>query len=289
MKKFLQHFLPSSSDTTHRKFEVLKSEIGKNKKWIRENELDSLYLMCKANEICSVHHDTFLPYKGIHKDREVVVVGSGPTLQYYSPVENAIHIGVNGSYHCDKFKLDYLFVQDFEGEGKEGVFYVEELKRLNCKKFVGQYIKDFTKKAMVAPEYIADYIGGKSYYVHDYYQGHFNYKHRIPLNLEFYPLVDNASTIFAALQFALYTHPKRIYIVGCDCSYANGQHFDNVISPQMNVNVVYKNWELMKEHILTYFSDIEIVSVNPVGLAGMFRDDYTQEYVRQYIHGDINR
>lgn len=244
------------------------------------SELNLLYLMCKANEIQAIHQDTFSEYRGIYRDQDVVVIGSGPTVKHYSPFEGAIHIGVNGAYHSDSFMLDYLFMQDFDGEGENGVFYIEEIKDLPCKKFVGQYIKNIANLRMISPQYIADHIGAKTYFVQDYYPGRIQY--RMPTNIEFYPVVDNASTIFAALQFALYTHPRRIYIVGCDCSYALGQHFDETQGPSMNFKLVLDNWKRMRDHIKVYFPDIEVISVNPIGLAGMFEDMYTQEYMDAY-------
>jgi len=277
LKKLLKRFFPPTSKTVNGQFDSIKREIRKVQKGRTINELDLSFLMCKANEIQAVHHDTFLPFKGIHRGQEIVIVGTGPTLQYYTPLEGAIYIGVNGAYHSERFTLDYLFVQDFDGEGKDGVFYIEELKELSCKKFVGQYIKRVANTKMIAPQYVADYIGAKTYFVQDYYPGRIEY--RIPMNIEFYPIVDNSSTIFAAIQFALYTHPKKIYIVGCDCSYLLGQHFDGTIGADMHFDIVFKNWKRMSEHISIFFPDIEVVSVNPVGLTGIFQDMYTPEYL----------
>lgn len=279
IKNFLKRFLPASSKTVNSRLDRIETKVNKVdriKGVGNVNQPDLFYLMCKANEIKEVHCDTFLPYKGIHQGQEIVIVGTGPTLQYYTPITDAVHIGVNGAYHSDSFRLDYLFVQDFEGEGKDGVFYIEELKQLSCKKFVGQYIKNVPVK-LIAPQYVANYIGAKNYYVHDYFPGHIGY--RFPLNIEFYPIVDNSSTIFAAIQFALYTHPKKIYIVGCDCSYLLGQHFDGSTSAPMYFDIVFKNWKLMRDHISTFFPDIEVVSVNPIGLKGLFEDIYTTSYL----------
>lgn len=274
---FLKRFLPASSKTVNSRMDSIDQKISRIKTVGNTNELNLFYLMCKANEIQQVHHDTFLPYKGIHCGQEIVIVGTGPTLQYYAPIKDAIHIGVNGAYHSENFDLDYIFVQDFDGEGKDGVFYIEELKQLSCKKFVGQYIKRVANTKMIAPQYVANYIGAKIYYVQDYYPGRIGY--RFPLNIEFYPIVDNFSTIFAAIQFALYTYPKKIYIVGCDCSYLLGQHFDGSTSAPMHFDTVFKNWKLMRDHISTFFPDIEVVSVNPIGLKGLFEDIYTTSYL----------
>lgn len=282
IKNFLKRFVPASSRTINGRLDCLEKRIEEIKrlngrKGNDANELNLFYLMCKANEIQKVHHNTFSHYQGIHKEQEIVVVGAGPTLKYYSPIKNVIHIGVNGVYRCNKIELDYLFVQDFEGEGENGVFWVEEIKTLRCEKFVGQYIKKVPTN-MIASDYIAEYIGAKTYYVQDYMHGGID-NYRIPKNIEFYPVVDNGSTIFAAMQFALYAHPKKIYIVGCDCSYLLGQHFDCSKGAPMHFEMVYANWKRMKEHIETYFPDIEVISINPIGLKGIFKDVYSQSFL----------
>lgn len=268
IKLFLKRFLPPSSKTVNARLDAIERKI---------NQMSLFYLMCKANEIRETHIDTFLPYKGIHQGQEVVVVGAGPTLNYYKPIEGAIHIGVNGTYHCKNINLDYYFIQDFAAVQVHGTVSLSELKELNCKKFVGQYIKKVGNAKMIAPQYIADYIGAKNYYVQDYLPGYVG--NRFPLNIEFYPIIDNLSTIFAAIQFALYTHPKKIFIVGCDCSDLLGQHFDGTDGVPMYFDRVYKNWLLMKDHISAFYPDIEVVSVNPVGLVNLFEDMYTPEYL----------
>lgn len=272
VKNFLKLFLPASSKTVNSRFNKIERQI----KGVHEPNL--FYLMCRANEVQAIHYATFLPYRNIHRGREIVVVGSGPTLNDYVPIEGAIHIGVNGTYHNRNIALDYYFVQDFESTKEGGAVSLDELKELNCEKFIGHYVKKQPRalEGIYFPEYPADYIGAKSYFVHDYYPGWITYQ--IPVNIEFYPIVDNGSTIFAALQFALYTHPKRIYIVGCDSSYLLGQHFDGIEGRPMAMNKVYKTWQIMKKHIDTFYPDIEIISINPVGLKGIFNDMYTREY-----------
>lgn len=76
------------------------------------------------------------------------------------------------------------------------------------------------------------------------------------------------STVFAALQFALWTNPKRIYLVGCDCS--NAGHFDN--SNGNDMGVLLEPYKKFKSFASTYYPETEIISVNPVGLRGLFKD-----------------
>lgn len=282
MKKLLQKILPSASVTTHRQYEKMNIQFDElnrrydelnrkidNLRNNKYNEYDLLYLMCVSNEIANLHKDTFSEYKDIYRDREVVVLGAGPTLNEYVPIKDAVHIGVNGTYKA--INLDYLFIQDFEGSNV--TFNLDEIKELRCKKFVGHYLKNGVNDNKHFPKYVGKYIGAKDYYVCDYFRNWIKYN--IPLNMVYYPVVDNASSIFAAMQFALYTHPKRIYIVGCDCSCLKGQHFDGSEYKHMDFQRVNENWDRMKHYIDVYYPDISVVSINPIGLSGMFEDVYT--------------
>ena len=292
-KEMVRKIAPASSKAVHRRFDLIEERINELQKEISpiitpnsialnlQSESDMLYLMCKANEVMDIHKNTFSEYKNKFVGKKVVLVGSGPTLNFYKPISDAIHIGVNGSYKKQGLHLDYLFIQDFDGEGKNRVFDVDEIKELDCKKFVGRYIKCITNKNMHAEERVIKYIGAKGYFIYDYYPGWIKYD--IPVNIEYYPIVDNSSTIFSTLSFALYGHPDEIYIVGCDCSYGNGIHFSPGDGLPMMMDLVKKNWETMKNHISTFYDDIKVISVNPIGLKGLFEDFYTKEFLESYM------
>ena len=86
---------------------------------------------------------------------------------------------------------------------------------------------------------------------------------------------DFGSVVFSALAFALYTNPQRIYLVGCDCSDLG--YFDRDqpgVSPSLehNMHRVLEGWSEFKKFAAHFYPDIEIISINPVGLKGMFKD-----------------
>ena len=79
-------------------------------------------------------------------------------------------------------------------------------------------------------------------------------------------------TVFSALQFALFTEPKTIYLVGCDCT--DSGYFKKA-GKGIKQNLLEKTeylWHEAKYFINQYYPDTEIVSVNPVKLKGLFRD-----------------
>ena len=55
---------------------------------------------------------SFISYKNKYKNNEIVLLGAGPTLNEFKPMENVIYVGTNRTFKFEKVKLDYLFFQD---------------------------------------------------------------------------------------------------------------------------------------------------------------------------------
>lgn len=224
----------------------------------------------------SLHRETFGPYKNAFKGKTVVLVASGPTAQYYHPLENVIHVGVNNACLLENVQLDYLFCHDFY-MNEERRSAIINYKGNNCKKFFGRIPDNRmaackkTPSAMHVrrcPRYLVDEAGASEYYVYDQFQD------RIAYDIEREPL--SASGIaFVALQFILHCHPDKIYLVGCDCSsgffYESDIKFDN--------SYMIRRWNAFKEYIDELYPDIRITSINPVGLKGLFHDEYDEVYL----------
>lgn len=49
----------------------------------------------EQNEICALNSAAFEKYRNAFRGKKVVIFAGGPTANYYSPIENAIHIGIN--------------------------------------------------------------------------------------------------------------------------------------------------------------------------------------------------
>ena len=82
-------------------------------------------------------------------------------------------------------------------------------------------------------------------------------------------LADCGSIALSAAQFALFTNPGKLYLVGCDCS---AGYFDG--SKGNNCDYLIKPWIEFKKFADVYYPETEIISVNPVGLKGVFTDLY---------------
>lgn len=245
-----------------------------------ETQIDILQ---EANEVCAVNSKAFQGYENRFRDKEIVIVGAGPSLNYYTPVKGAVHIGVNTVYRYKKVHLDYLFAHDADRN-----FDYEErfrgISQLECPVFLGRCLRRDWAKDMEFPE---------SYRIHpniySYYRDIIPSKH-IYRDICFHPLMDFGSVIFAAIHFALYTYPKKIYLVGCDTD-SNGYFFksDCIVQkklPKTRRELWLPGYQRVKKYVELHYPDIEMVSINPVGLKGLFHDIYTDNYLREHIAGE---
>jgi len=224
-----------------------------------------------------LHQRTFPPFKAIHTGKEVAVVATGPSLKKYQPMEGCIHISINSAFKFDRVEFDYLFAHDYFSVKK----YLPEMnayRRGKCVKFYGICDEHIPNFFCVIPESDAIEAGALRYRTD--MEPIPGMATRFAYDLSTCPLGDCYSTVFSALQFALWTNPKRIYIVGCDCT--DTGHWD---SPEKAAEVaknrpmvanpyekIRAQWDEFKVFSKNYYPATEIVSVNPVGLTGLFND-----------------
>lgn len=217
--------------------------------------------------IKDLHHKTFLKYKNINTNRNVVLVSAGPSMKYYQPLPNAIHIGVNRCYQNSNIKLDYIFTHDYHANHS----YIDEILNYPAKIFFGVFLtKAYPWMDIYQLPVKYRNLENVNYYVSDY-ERNLCYP-----ELEYFPLMDFGSIAFSAMHFALYTNPKKIYIVGADCS---SGYFDGKNSGQ-DMSYLVEGWKKIKQFAKTYYPDTELISINPVGLKGVFKDVYTQGYIK---------
>lgn len=219
-----------------------------------------------------MHQKTFMNFKNIHQGKDIVIVASGPTLQYFKPMKDCIYIGVNKSFLSQKAKMDYLFLQDFTGTTSG---YINEASKLDCIKFYGLTSED-TRPECTIPESIR--IAANAYPYRTDWEKIPNFKTEFAYDLSVQSLGCGGTVVFPALQFALWTNPRRIYLVGADTSCAG--YFDGSGKNFLVPNRLVPLYRRFKQFAKQYYPYTEIISINPVGLKGIFKDEYTKEYLK---------
>ena len=216
-----------------------------------------------------LHQKTFTQFKGCHQGQEIVILATGPSAEKYQPIKNAIHIGVNRAFQLNKVNLDYVFLQDYSGKTPE---YIDELDNYNkdkCIKFYGLTCEWLKNPNRVIPESHAIKANALRYRTD--WADIENFKPQFAYDISTQPLGCFGTVVFPALQFALWTYPKRIYLVGCDCS-LNGYAYNSAETNILNPDQLIQAYQEFKIFTKKYYPDVEIISINPVGLKGIFKD-----------------
>ncbi len=247
------------------------------RKFFTTVETKNRYL-AQLNVISEVHKKTFSKYKNINNGKDIVIVATGPSLNKFQPFKKALYIGVNKACLFDKIQLDYFFAIDYLVT-KNYINSLLEYKNKNLKIFLGVHPqKSFNfseiKSLTIMPESQILKLNANKFYVYTKYP---SYGVNFNTEIDKTWLVEGGSCIFSAMQFALFTNPKRIYLVGCDCSSGYFDEKNSIIKPNKNL---VKVWKELKKFAETYYPETEIISVNPVGLKGVFKDLYQDDEQR---------
>ena len=218
------------------------------------------------------HMAVFSPYKACYTGKEIAIIATGPSLNHYKQIPNTINIGVNKAFLKHDLRLQYIFMQDY-GAIKPYIEKITSELYKDIKKFYGiisypRYGCNFKKdKEIIISESIIIRHAAEKFFLYSKYP-----LHPIQFNTDIDKtwFADGGSVIFSAMQFSLFTNPRRIYLVGCDCS--NG-YFDQTSDKKIKINkTLYKSWQELKKFADIYYPETEIISVNPVGLKGLFKD-----------------
>lgn len=236
---------------------------------------DLEYRFFRINQInlttAKMHEKTFTPFKNKFAGREVAVIACGPSVLQYKPLSNVINIGVNRSYKDDRIQFDYMFLQDAQTWSRDELDELNTYRIGECTKFYGisceRLHNDFPKWLVSESDAIAaDALRYRTSNI-ELITGR---EAVFPLDISVQPLADFESVVFSALQFALWTHPKRIYLVGCDCS-TSGHFYETGKHSELSDKVI-SGYVALKKFATAFYPDTEIVSINPVGLKGLFSD-----------------
>ena len=240
------------------------------------------YLVSEQDEISTTNTSAFAEYRNAFQGKKVVIVGNGPTLNFYKPIRDAIHVGLNRAWKNEEIILDYLFTHDRIHDRVKVPPSSENAVEFGFPKvhnqiFVGKF---FDIDKISYPENDFSMSGNN---IRRYILGSNNTGQLIHRDICKHVLTDFWSVYSAAFQFALFGSPRTIYLVGCDTSQA-GHFFDQKemksgqVKYSLKSDVVKVGYARLKMFAKQYYPDTEIISINPVGLRGLFKDVYTEEY-----------
>jgi hypothetical protein len=220
-----------------------------------------------------INSTAFSKYKNFFAGKSAVVYGTGYTLQQYIPIQEAIHLGCNRCLFYDKLIFDFYFFNDWSRTTKD---YQKEI--LNYKPKIEKFFGTFPKQRSFGCNQSIAKQGNAVLYDMEGPSGKKTYQTEID---KYYMGDAGQSTVFVLMQFALFCGFSTIYIVGCDINNLSNKNSSEKYFFNSNIITNYswyaplkKNWELMKDFILSNYRDVKIISINPIGLKGLFEDVY---------------
>lgn len=271
-----------SNDTYNQIIEDLKKIMSPEKVMQRfmtnvTKELNYLKMVgAEQNEISAVNSAAFAKYRNAFRGKKLVIVASGPTANYYKPIPDAIHIGINFSWLKENIPLDFLFMVDRFLNDKERELRLEQgFDKIKERIFIGWGVRVwesnrfpvdiFLKKDNISAFYI-EYSNPMNKCTQKMYQ-----------DICHHPLPIFQSTVFPAIMFALFTYPAELYLVGCDIT-QSGHFYDKTHTLGGLINGMKIGYARIKAFADLYYPETNIISINPVSLKGLFTDVYTDEY-----------
>ena len=228
-----------------------------------------------ANSVSRLHAMTFPQFKNSNSGNSVAIFGSGPSVEFAPAIEKSKIISCNNAINLfDSRDPDYIFAQDYSGVRD----YAEQLLNRKSIVFFGYFQNKSYFQNLSIPENMRLNAN-----VYSYYTAGGTNQTAIRAEIESFPLADFGSIVHPALHFALFTHPKIIYILGCDIT-SSGYSSKNLIqitNPHQFARMKF-GFEKLRDFRDRHYPDTKIISVNPIGLKGIFDDVYTKGFVEAY-------
>lgn len=211
-------------------------------------------------------HSFFTKFRNIHKDKSAYIFATGASLNNYKfkDLNNSILVGLNKIYKRKDIvnKLNYYF---FGSEYNNDLDHKTNIDNLpeNITKFASVYTYGkHSVSGNIGPESVKNI---KNAYAFDKRLDDFS------VDISKQPFLGH-SIVFPAIQFLLYTGVTKIHLIGCDCDdnyfYGKGQW--------ANPYYHYLNWWInFRDFKNKNYSNVDIISINPIGLKGLFIDEFT--------------
>ena len=229
-----------------------------------------------ALSVSKLHSQVFPKFKHCNAGKNITIIGCGPTIQYYKNEADYLNLALNKAVLLDNIDFEYMFCFD-ANIFKTCPDYLEIIKQKKGTKFIGKFLN---------PEFghnFPEIKDEEKYNIYRYYASKRNgipslktFEYELHSDITTYPMPDYYTIAFSALRFSLWTYPDKIYLVGLDTAPC-GNFFDG--PTRYHWKKMIEGYKKFKKFAQIYYPETEIISVNPVGLKGLFRDVYTQSYV----------
>jgi len=273
VKEISQIIIPTSRSRIIDRLQSLKEEATNIVVNHREREESKQANHKKADSVAKMFKSEFNgPLKAfdrIHEGMTAILFATGLSVKEYEPIEgheDFIKMGVNRIYDYPDIlgQLDYyVFGSDYNKDDEHRANIDKICSTMDCVTLASAWRDgDITKRGNIFPEQAKE-IGAIPF--------ENNNKGSFATDVSKYRMFGQ-TIIFPALQLILYTGINTLYLVGVDCGVTLAKYGEPTGNQQF---VIW--WKQVKKWMANSeeYRDVKVISVNPVGLKGVFDDIYT--------------
>lgn len=228
------------------------------------------------SKVLSTHKDVFEKYKDLHKGESAVLIFTGETVKKFNHniLKDKIikYISVDTSFTDYNINFDYYFALEYNIV-KDSFTNLSKFNNLKmAKKFYGM-ISPINNSELIIPEDICSRDKAQRFYAHSVYydNGYMMPRAEYAVDLCSDPLLCIGTIPVVAIQFLLYAGFDKIYLVGCDYTKDSILNYERRYLNKDLESIIY-NWKKFSFFAQTYYPNTEIISINPIGLKGIFKE-----------------
>ncbi len=233
-------------------------------------------------------NECFVPFEGLHEGKTGIVMGCGPTAAAYDGRKSAIHIGCNELIYSDSLSLDYYFVGDAQvgWPEKQKTFFKDPDAYNNYKPGIAKFVRNHPQLSCSILECNEGRLVDYALHYNVAPPGTTENAFRKTRQENFQSDIVNKymysrlSISFEMMQFALWTGLKRLYLVGHDCSYAQGTLYnpDHKAYGGTPRKGLVDAWSKFKKWSNINYPDVDIMCINPVAM-----NHFDHKHIHQII------
>ena len=255
---------------------------------------DNVYLSELKNdlEVYLANTNIINKHKTFINQKDVIVFGSGPTVNNFMfdniRCDDLVKIAVNSQIFDTRHKYDFFFASDYKVLKRREVTPEFLLNKINegVRVCLGRNIHRYErwyKSGYYIPDSYIEKLTGLADVLY-YTNSHSEVISKSYTNL----LYSFYSIGHIALLFSILCGAKKVYLVGFDQggNYADGTPRLNM--EKTNLKAIDGFKKILKIVNELNFG-IDIISINPVNMRGLFRDVYTNSYINESVNFAVEK
>lgn len=223
--------------------------------YTKDERKTNRYFIEKILKAQKFNKPAFEKYKNSSRNKTIAIIATGETLKILNKIEADIYISCNKAFKIKKdIQFDYLFATSLISI-KDIYNDFINYRKGECVKYIPDTDFNLDDNEILLTNYYHRYITA------DYSKLK---KDEFQFDIGRMPVSYNKAIGLQALQFALYTNPQKILLVGFDCTFGT----NNCINKYDQEQITFA--KAIKEFSKKYYPLTEIISINPVGLIDIF-------------------